>query len=90
MVVNVAGYPTDRPQRTMWMQSGRMLDADDAFLYYKMDTHGGQSGCPVILWEDGNDFTVVGIHTGNIGTANRAVRINGDVFNPLMNWRDQA
>ena len=90
MVVNVAGYPSDRPQRTMWMQSGRMLDADDAFLYYKMDTHGGQSGCPVILWEDGNDFTVVGIHTGNIGTANRAVRINSDVFNQLMSWRDQA
>ena len=90
MIVNVVGYPADRPSRTMWMQSGQMIDADDAFLYYRMDTHGGQSGCPVILWEDGNDFTVVGIHTGHIGTANRAVRVNGDVFNQLMSWRDQA
>jgi V8-like Glu-specific endopeptidase len=74
----------------MWMQAGRMLDADDSFLLYKMDTHGGQSGCPVILWEDGNDFTVVGIHTGHVGTANRAVRIASAVFEQLMSWKNQT
>ncbi len=90
MVVNVAGYPTDKPNRSMWMHSGRMLDPDDSFLHYRMDTHGGQSGCPVILWEDGNDFTVIGIHTGSVGSSNHAVRVSGDVFNQLMNWKDQT
>jgi glutamyl endopeptidase len=87
MNVNVVGYPSDGGDR-LFQHAGQIFDARETLLYYQMDTMGGQSGCPLILWEDGNEYTVVGIHSGaGAGNYNQGVRIAGPIFQQLKVWR---
>ena len=54
---------------------------------YDIDTVGGQSGSPVWVLENGQRFGV-GVHTNGSASGNSATRINNEVFNHLVNWKN--
>jgi len=85
--VNNSGYPGDKPYGTQWWNSNNILAVTGRRLYYRIDTMGGQSGSPVWRFKD-NQRHIVGIHTTGASTFNGATRINDDVFNNLVNWKN--
>lgn len=58
-MVTVTGYPTDKPQGTMWEDSGLMSNGQ-----YQLDTFGGQSGSAVRNEQD----EIIGIHSHSISS----------------------
>ena len=40
----VQGYPGDKPQGTEWKMNGSIAKANKQFIFYPMETFGGQSG----------------------------------------------
>ncbi len=87
--VNLAGYPKDKPEGTLWWHSRRIDQVRTSSLGYTIDTKGGQSGSPV--WRLANEVRqVVGIHAGMLHGANQAVRINADVMGHITSWSGQA
>ena len=89
-VVNLSGYPGDKPAGTQWFDNKRLINVTDEKLYYEIDTFGGQSGAPV--WQympDGTRYGV-GIHTSGHLSGNSATRINDVVFNNIVGWIGQA
>lgn len=88
-LVNVVGYPSDKPEGTMW-GSVRALDASlPDVLIYDVDTFGGMSGSPVIRWDE-TDYIVVGIHNYGDILGNRATRITTPVFRNILTWASRA
>lgn len=89
-VVNLSGYPGDKPSGTQWFHSLGVDSHTDKKFTYQIDTFGGQSGAPV--WQflpDGGRYGV-GIHTSGHLSGNSATRISGDVFDNIVNWIGQA
>lgn len=95
LTVNVVGYPVDKPRQTMWRHGKPLLSLRDRrILRYQIDTHGGQSGAPVIDYipgttRDRDQFVVVGIHNSasSYREENWAARITPDVFRLIRSWR---
>jgi V8-like Glu-specific endopeptidase len=86
--VNNSGYPGDKSYGTQWWNSNNILAVSGRRLYYRIDTMGGQSGSPVWRFKDGLRH-IVGIHTTGGSPFNGATRINDDVFDNLVKWKDQ-
>ena len=75
-IVNVAGYPGDRPTGTLWMGTGAIrgpmapgrrgeILATDRLALHAVDTEKGQSGAPVWVWYPKTGARrLVGIHIG--------------------------
>lgn len=85
VVVNIAGFPVDKPPGTLWGHARRLSQVQSKSLYYEIDTYGGMSGAPVVCW-NGQDFIAVGIHNYGDLAGNRATRINTTVFGSLQTW----
>lgn len=85
-MVNIAGYPIDKEQGTVWAQVNNLLSVSSSLLVYENDTFGGMSGCPVVRW-DGSDYLAVGIHNYGDLTGNRATRISKQVFDNINFWK---
>ena len=83
----IVGYPNEpnKPLGTMWGQGGKLLDARPDFVYYDIDTSGGQSGSPVYTMHKGIAY-VVALHESRDISLNRGVRINPTVFNEIAAW----
>lgn len=86
LLLNVTGYPVDRPLRTQHYNGGRLEDVDRKFLRYTFDTVGGMSGAPIFALF-GTQRVVVGIHTSGNDRANRARRIDAGLFQVLERFR---
>lgn len=89
-VVNLSGYPGDKPSGTQWFQSMAISSHTEFKITYMIDTFGGQSGAPV--WQylpDGGRYGV-GIHTSGHLSGNSATRITASVFNNIVSWIGQA
>jgi len=92
-IVNNAGYPQEatKPYGTMWFNAGRVaLDPgvikDDRFLYYMVDTTGGQSGSPIFMLDAATSQRyVVAIHTTG-DFINHGIRITAEVFDQISAW----
>jgi len=84
-LVNISGYPGDKPRGTQWYASNIVKSANDVALTYYLDTAGGQSGSPVWYSENDNRY-VVGIHTNGDVKGNYATRINNEVLNNIREW----
>lgn len=87
-LVNVIGYPADKRddlKGTMWWHARQLSGLSANQLLYDVDTYGGNSGGPVILWED-NEYYVLGIHNYGDMAANKATRINRQVFENIRSW----
>lgn len=86
MIANNSGYAGDKPVGTQWFNSGSITSVSARKLYYMIDTYGGQSGSP--MWRLANNQRhAVGIHAYG-GCPNSATRINAEVFNNMMSWRN--
>ncbi|MFT3924512.1 MAG: hypothetical protein QM778_18380 [Myxococcales bacterium] len=83
---NIAGYPIDKEQGTLWAQVNNLLTLSGEVLIYENDTYGGMSGCPVIRWDE-LDYVAVGIHNYGDLVGNRATRINQSVFDNINFWK---
>lgn len=80
VLVNIAGYPVDRPGKLM-SAAGRVTAAAPHWLAHDVDTIEGQSGAPVIYVESPGQMVVLGVHSW--GDPNRATRISPDIYNWL-------
>lgn len=95
-LVNVIGYPGDKRRDeagTLWWHARKLTGISSSQLFYDIDTFGGQSGAPAILWEkeerNGRQedvYYVVGIHNYGDVSANKASRINGPTFRRIQEW----
>lgn len=85
--INNSGYPGDKPYGTQWWNSNNILLVSGRKLYYRIDTMGGQSGSPVWRFRNGQRH-IVGIHTTGGSPFNSATRINSNVFQNLINWKN--
>jgi V8-like Glu-specific endopeptidase len=85
-LVSVYGYPSDKPPGTLWGHYRRLRRVLPEQLVYNIATIGGQSGAPV--WDkNGDERSVVGIHTSGDATGNFATRITDDVFDNIEAWK---
>jgi V8-like Glu-specific endopeptidase len=89
LMVNLSGYPGDKPAGTQWFHARRIQSVSSRVLTYDIDTAGGQSGSPVWQLKDGNRYAV-GIHTNGSQSGNSATRIVKAVFDNIKNWKAQA
>lgn len=83
---NVTGYPQDKPGGTLWGHTKQLRPPLPQTLQYEIDTFGGMSGAPVVMW-DGRDYVAIGIHNYGDKTANSARRITEEVFYNLERWK---
>lgn len=90
-IVNISGYPGDKPTGTQWWMSGTVKTVIDRTFVYDIDTAGGQSGAPVwVSFEGDNGRYGVGVHTNGAQSGNSATRVIQEVFDNLATWRNEA
>lgn len=87
-MLNLSGYPGDKGGNTQWFHARKTLSVTSRTILYDIDTYGGQSGSPVWVLNGSNRYAV-GIHT-NGGSSNSATRITQDVYNNMLNWKNQG
>ncbi|CEI84189.1 extracellular metalloprotease [Oceanobacillus oncorhynchi subsp. incaldanensis] len=93
LTFNVTGYPCDKPNGTMWTDSGTILSVTDRQLGYDADTYGCQSGSPVHRNYSDTGHTAIAIHAYGVGGTNpplnRGTRITQDVFDNIQYWSNE-
>ena len=63
-IVNIAGYPGDKPGRCLWRTWCRLCRVSYSQLRYRCDTAGGMSGSAIyVYWSRGNRRVIYGVHT---------------------------
>lgn len=83
--MRVTGYPAspihdiDKPDHTQWTMRGPIEYEANGMLYYKMDTTGGQSGCPVYI-EPAYAGGIHGYGFGGETGYNSAVKITREII----------
>jgi V8-like Glu-specific endopeptidase len=87
----IAGYPSDKPQGTMWDGSGRLKSIADGLLFYTISTLNGQSGATVRSHFAAPPVSIprlVGIHVAgtSLFKENFAVRITEEVVDQVEQW----
>lgn len=85
----ITGYPGDKPAGTMWTDEKSLNNADDHFLFYKINTYKGQSGAAII--EDLGlpvGKTIVGVHVAGSTKLdiNFGVRLDEDKLAQIRDW----
>lgn len=75
LLVNLAGYPGDKPSGTLWTHSDVIVGVTANQVSYRIDTSAGQSGSPVWAFAAGVR-QVVGIHTLAVGGPGCALGAN--------------
>jgi glutamyl endopeptidase len=84
--INIAGFPADKSNYTMWRASCK-IDKATSFLNYKCDTYGGMSGASVYEYRNSSgQRIIVGIHKGSTSDSNYAVKINKTIYDKLKKW----
>lgn len=90
-IVNINGYPGDKPFGTMWHSNCPLTGLTTYRLYYECDTYHGQSGSGVYMYWTPDTRIIYGIHAYGVDFTgdNGATRINSSVFNNFQSWRQQ-
>jgi glutamyl endopeptidase len=91
--VQVSGYPGDKTAGTQWSTSGDIGVSEAKKSRYKHDSYGGQSGGPVFqtdrIGPSCNGPCVNSIHAYGVQNGwNSGTRINQEVYNNLILWRN--
>lgn len=73
--VQICGYPFRSGGRAQFSNEGRLQDVEKQVLRYRFGTVRGMSGAPVFA-KVGNEYVVVGIHTGSDSRGDSARRID--------------
>ena len=89
-IINIAGYPIDKPGRCMWRSSCKIQRRYSKRLGYKCDTYNGMSGSPVyVYWKKYNKRIVYCVHAYGkslFNKRNKCTRITKSRFNQLKRW----
>jgi V8-like Glu-specific endopeptidase len=85
-VVNISGYPGDKPNGTQWYDARKVDSVGTRKVFYDIDTAGGQSGSAVYRIISGGRYGVA-IHAYGGATTNSGTRIVTAVFNNMVNWK---
>lgn len=85
-VVNVSGYPGDKPSGTQWYDRRQIASVNARKVYYDIDTAGGQSGAPVFRAEDDGTRIGVAVHAYGGASTNSGTRINSEVLANIKSW----
>jgi V8-like Glu-specific endopeptidase len=88
-LIDLAGYPCDRPPATQWRHSRRLDYLTPRTLEYAVDSIGGHSGAPVWRLRNGAP-DVVGIHANSDQFGNAAIRISAPVFANISAWKREG
>ncbi len=83
-VVNIAGYPGDKPAGTLWFQSNKVASVGPRKV--DIDTAGGQSGAPVWRLVNGSRYGVA-VHAYGGDTTNSGTRITSPVADNIAAWK---
>lgn len=89
-IVNINGYPGDKPRGTMWHSHCKLRFMTSFRLYYPCDTYGGMSGSGVyVYWSSNKRRIIYGIHAYGVDSTgyNSGTRIDSSVFRNLYNWK---
>ena len=65
----------------------RLQSVQQRTITYEIDTYGGQSGSPVLVYENGLAASV-GIHNYGDLRGNSATRITDSVYQNLLDWSE--
>ena len=82
----VSGYPADKDEGTMWIDTKKIASAGPSKVVYDIDTAGGQSGAAVYAVKDGKPLAVA-VHAYGGATTNSGTRVTTPVFQNLTNWK---
>lgn len=85
-IINVAGYPGDQPQGTLWYDYREIASLSPDKVYYEADTAGGQSGAPVYLIRPDKQRVAVGVHAYGGMSSNSATRISTQAYANILAW----
>lgn len=85
--LNLSGYPGDKGGNQQWFMAQKTKSVSSRVITYNIDTMGGQSGSPVWILQNGARYAV-GIHTNGSSSGNSATRIESNVFNNLLSWKN--
>lgn len=85
-IINVAGYPGDKPGGSLWHDSREIVQKTSDKLFYEADTYGGQSGCPAYLIQPDKQRVAIGIHAYGGASSNSATRISAAAYGNLQAW----
>lgn len=87
-IVNINGYPVDKPYGTMWHSDCSLSIIQTYRLYYPCDTYNGMSGSGVYVYFSNGSRIIYGIHAYGVDATgyNGATRITSNVFANLSNW----
>lgn len=83
--VNIAGYPADKPARTMWRAFCATKRDYGRIFSHECDTYSGMSGSAIYVYDKPNR-TIVGVHSGSYGSVNRGLKINDEVLAKIHDW----
>lgn len=86
--VATAGYPRDLGGTRMYRQTGRSVTATSLEILTKLDAATGQSGSPVWVNDDGQQY-VVGVLTSSSDRYTYLTRITGRRFDQIEGWIEQ-
>jgi V8-like Glu-specific endopeptidase len=89
LTVEVCGYPVGTPDPRVQFHSRRGVhNVLPAFVEYRADTFGGQSGGPVMVPAQGR-WWVVAVNTRPLSFgANAGVRVTPEIADIIRRWRD--
>lgn len=62
----------------MYTETGKLLEINNFYLKHRISTFQGQSGGP-LMKRRGNDWYLIGVHTGGNKEHNFATRMNPEV-----------
>ena len=86
---NIAGYPGDQPDGTLWYAYRKIVSVNSRKVYYDIDTYGGQSGSAVYRIINGSRYGIA-IHAYGVGGGavnNSGTRIVTPVYNNMVAWK---
>lgn len=88
LIVHSSGYPSTKPRGTQWVDASRLNGFSDAFVFYRLDTIGGNSGAPIFATFANGQRLVIACHTH--GTADRSsnagLRVTDEIFDMILSW----
>jgi V8-like Glu-specific endopeptidase len=89
-MINIYGYPGDKPAGTLWGVGGKVVRTDPCRLFYLNDTYAGQSGSPVwTMGKDSKERYVVAVHAYG-GCPNKGCRITPDAGRTIQAWERES
>ena len=80
--LSTCGYPSDKPDGTLWTAGGGVEKVSEKCIYFMQDSMSTGSGSPVFSWHKGS-WVALGIQCYG-GVFNTAIRFNPDMIQQVL------